>query len=69
MGYGGEEGPERVKGGGRGITSVQVDKWTGSEKGRWRDRELVERIWGRIEEHMRRGGWTKEGPGLQGQGR
>lgn len=69
VGYGGEEEPESVRGWGRGITSVQVDKWTGSEKGRWRDRELVERIWGRIEEHMRRGGWTKEGPGLQGQGR
>ncbi|KAK7183010.1 hypothetical protein DPSP01_006041 [Paraphaeosphaeria sporulosa] len=69
VGYGGEDEPENVKAWGRGITSVQVDKWTGSEKGRWRDRELVERIWGRIEEGMRRGGWTKDGPGLQGQGR
>ncbi|KAF1980215.1 CDC73-domain-containing protein [Bimuria novae-zelandiae CBS 107.79] len=67
VGYGGEDEPENVKAWGRGITSVQVDKWTGSEKGRWRDRELVERIWARIEDHMRRAGWTKEGPGLQGQ--
>lgn len=69
VGYGGEEENENVKAWGRGITSVQVDKWTGSEKGRWRDRELVERIWGRIEEGMRRNGWTKEGPGMVGQGR
>ncbi|KAL1598620.1 accessory factor associated with RNA polymerase II [Paraconiothyrium brasiliense] len=67
VGYGGEDEPDNVKAWGRGITSVQVDKWTGSEKGRWRDRELVERIWGRIEEGMRRNGWTKDGPGLQGQ--
>lgn len=52
---------------GRGVLPVGVDKWTGSEKGRWRDREVVERIWGRIEEGMRKGGWTRDGPGLAGQ--
>lgn len=67
VGWEGENEPENVKNWGRGVMSVKVDKWTGSEKGRWRDREVVERIWGRIEEGMRRGGWTKEGPGMAGQ--
>ena len=52
---------------GRGVLPVGVDKWMGSEKGRWRDREIVERIWTRIEEGMRKGGWTKDGPALAGQ--
>ncbi|KAF2684317.1 CDC73-domain-containing protein [Lentithecium fluviatile CBS 122367] len=66
VGYEGESDPENVKAWGRGVMSVSVDKWTGSEKGRWRDREVVERIWGRVEEGMRKGGWTREGPGLAG---
>jgi parafibromin len=68
VGWEGEQEPENVKAWGRGVTSVTVDKWTGSEKGRWRDREVVERIWGRVEEGMRKGGWTREGPGLAGTG-
>ncbi|KAF1960743.1 CDC73-domain-containing protein [Byssothecium circinans] len=64
VGWEGEQVPDQVSAWGRGVMGVKVDKWMGSEKGRWRDREVVERIWGRIEEGMRRGGWTKEGPGL-----
>ncbi|KAH7062876.1 RNA pol II accessory factor, Cdc73 family-domain-containing protein [Paraphoma chrysanthemicola] len=67
VGWSNEEPPESVLSLGRGVLPVKVDKWTGTEKGRWRDREVVERIWGRIEEGMRRGGWTKDGPGLAGQ--
>ena len=67
MGWSSEEPPETVKQLGRGVLPVGVDKWTGSEKGRWRDREVVERIWGRIEEGMLKGGWTRDGPGLAGQ--
>ena len=63
VGWEGEQVPEQVTAWGRGVLSVKVDKWMGSEKGRWRDREVVERIWGRIEEGMRRGGWSREGPG------
>ncbi|KAH7382674.1 RNA pol II accessory factor, Cdc73 family-domain-containing protein [Phaeosphaeria sp. MPI-PUGE-AT-0046c] len=67
VGWSNEEPPETVLNLGRGVLPVKVDKWTGTEKGRWRDREAVERIWGRIEEGMRRGQWTKDGPGLAGQ--
>ncbi len=67
IGWSNEEPPETVISLGRGVLPVRVDKWTGSEKGRWRDREVVERIWNRIEEGMRRGGWTRDGPGLAGQ--
>lgn len=67
VGWDGEPEPEAVKAWGRGVTCVNVDKWTGSEKGRWRDREVVERIWGRVEEGMRRGGWSIYGPGTAGQ--
>ncbi|KAI4711921.1 hypothetical protein J4E89_003365 [Alternaria sp. Ai002NY15] len=67
VGWSSEEPPETVKQLGRGVLPVGVDKWTGSEKGRWRDREVVERIWGRIEEGMRKSGWTRDGPGLAGQ--
>lgn len=66
VGWSNEEPPENVVALGRGVMPVRVDKWTGSEKGRWRDREVVERIWARIEEGMRKGAWTKDGPGLAG---
>jgi parafibromin len=63
VGWQGEDTPENVQAWGRGVTSVKVDKWTGgSVAGRWRDREVVETVWGRIEEHMRREGWTQYGP-------
>ncbi|KAF2824464.1 CDC73-domain-containing protein [Ophiobolus disseminans] len=67
VGWSSEEPPEQVTNLGRGVLPVKVDKWAGTAEGRWRDREVVERIWGRIEEGMRRGLWTKDGPGLAGQ--
>ncbi|KAH7120957.1 RNA pol II accessory factor, Cdc73 family-domain-containing protein [Dendryphion nanum] len=66
VGYQGDETPEAVQAWGKGVLTAKVDKWTGGAQGRWRDREVVETIWGRIEEGMRRGGWTKDGPGLSG---
>ncbi|KAI9662926.1 MAG: accessory factor associated with RNA polymerase II [Bathelium mastoideum] len=63
VGWRGEEVPGTVKGWGRQVASVQVDKWNPSQgtKGRWRDREVVEGVWGKIEESMRARGWGKEG--------
>ncbi|KAF2475839.1 CDC73-domain-containing protein [Lindgomyces ingoldianus] len=68
VGWQGEEPPDNVQAWGRGVLSVKVDKWTGGSAGRWRDREVVEMIWGRIEEGMRRAGWGRDGPGMVGQG-
>jgi parafibromin len=63
LGWNGEGTPETVRGWGRMVKVAGVDKWTPyqGEKGRWRDREVVEGIWTSIEESMRRGGWTKDG--------
>lgn len=63
VGWRGEDIPTSVKGWGRGVTCVQIDKWQVQlgEKGRWRDREVVESIWGNIEEAMSGRGWGKEG--------
>lgn len=67
VGWSSEEPPEQVQNLGRGVLPIKVDKWTGTAEGRWRDREVVERIWGHVEGGMKRGGWTKDGPGLAGQ--
>ena len=52
-----------MKGWGRGVVSAQVEKWNPTLKtdGRWRDKEVVEGIWSRVEESMRSKGWGKEG--------
>ncbi|OCK82059.1 CDC73-domain-containing protein [Lepidopterella palustris CBS 459.81] len=65
VGWQGEEPPAVVKGWGRGVVSVKVDKWSTVQgtAGRWRDREVVEQVWGAIEESMRAKGWGKDGPG------
>lgn len=63
VGWQGEDAPENVAAWGRGVLSVKVDKWQGGATGRWRDREVVETIWGRIEEFMRRNAWSQYGPG------
>ena len=44
VGWQGEDIPENVQAWGRGVLSVKVDKWTGASTGRWRDREVVEKI-------------------------
>ncbi|KAK5167172.1 accessory factor associated with RNA polymerase II [Saxophila tyrrhenica] len=53
VGWKGEVVPETVKGWGRGVLTLQVDKG----KDRWRDREVVEDIWRAIEGRMRGKGW------------
>lgn len=63
LGWRGEDAPATVKGWGRGVVSAQVEKWNQSQgaQGRWRDREVVEGIWGQVEESMRSRGWGKDG--------
>ncbi|KAF1983350.1 CDC73-domain-containing protein [Aulographum hederae CBS 113979] len=63
VGWANEEIPANVKGWGRAVKSVQVDKWNQAqgERGRWRDREVVEGIWSAIESSMRARGWGKSG--------
>ena len=62
IGWRGEQVPETVRGWGRGVTSLAVEK-----VGRWRDREVVENLWGKIEDQMRKNGWgTSGGPGSRG---
>jgi parafibromin len=59
VGWSGEQIPDTVKGWGRGVVCVQVDKWIEGRgpEGRWRDREVVERIWGFVEGWMKSKGW------------
>ena len=63
IGWRGEDVPATVRGWGRGVTSAQIEKWNGNTgtQGRWRDREVVEGIWGQVEEAMRGRGWGKDG--------
>ena len=65
LGWQNEEPPETVKSWGGGVLCVKVDKWNHAQgtNGRWRDREVLERIWAGIEEGMRLRGWTRDGPG------
>ncbi|MCJ1284525.1 accessory factor associated with RNA polymerase II [Xylographa opegraphella] len=59
LGWRGEEVPDSVRGWGRGVVNVGVDKWIEGRKGegRWRDREVVETVWGQIEGWMKGRGW------------
>ena len=63
VGWRSEEIPATVKGWGRGVLSVAVDKYSAHQgiSSRWRDREVVERVWTSIEESMRSKGWGKDG--------
>ena len=63
VGWRGEDVPGSVKGWGRGVMSTAVDKWNthSGVQGRWRDREVVEGIWGSIEETMKSRGWGRDG--------
>jgi parafibromin len=64
VGWEGETIPDTVKGWGRAVKTVQLEKWRGpgTESARWRDREAVESIWTAIEESMRAKGWASGGP-------
>ena len=63
VGYAGEIVPDMVRGWGRSVKNHSVDKWAANQgdKGRWRDREVVESIWTEIEEWMRARGWGRDG--------
>ncbi|KAL9110612.1 MAG: hypothetical protein Q9227_004789 [Pyrenula ochraceoflavens] len=75
VGWEGEPVPKEVRAWGRGVVSFGVQRWDervhrkaveegGEEAGRgvrWRDREVVEGIWGRVEEGMRGRGWPNVG--------
>ncbi|KAL6717234.1 accessory factor associated with RNA polymerase II [Lecanora helva] len=63
VGWRGEDVPGTVKGWGRGVTSAAVEKWNPQQgtSARWRDREVVEGIWDRVEDSMRSRGWSKDG--------
>lgn len=65
IGWQGEPVPSTVAGWGRSVKTVEVDLWNAGqgEKGRWRDREVVESLWSAIEQSMRAKGWGKEGFG------
>lgn len=58
VGWQGEVVPDTVKGWGRGVLSVGLDKG----HARWRDREVVEEVWSGIEARMRAMGWSRDGP-------
>lgn len=62
VGFRGDMVPETVKGWGRGVLSTQVDKFSAGagSASRFRDREVVEGIWKRIEENMRQKGWRRD---------
>lgn len=62
VGFRGDQTPETVKGWGRGVLATQVDKFSAgaSAASRFRDREVVEGIWKRIEENMRQKGWRRD---------
>lgn len=67
VGWRGEQAPESVRGWGRGVMSMGLDKWNAQAgaSARWRDREIVEAIWKGIEENMKHKGWSRDnGPSV-----
>ena len=63
VGWRGEDPPAPVKGWGRGVLTLAIDKWNSQRgtEGRWRDAEVVEGIWGSVEANMKDKGWGKDG--------
>ena len=71
VGERGQNSPTEVKGWGSGVKSFLVERWDEKAHGstvdaqtresrRWRDREIVESLWGAIEDHMRsKGEWRR----------
>ncbi|MCJ1479430.1 accessory factor associated with RNA polymerase II [Lambiella insularis] len=59
VGWRGDDVPETVKGWGRGVVNLGIDKWVEGRKGegRYRDREAVESIWSHVEGWMKGKGW------------
>lgn len=55
VGWRGEDIPSTVRSWGRGVMTAQIDKYHPNQglQARWRDREVVERIWTAIEESLK----------------
>jgi len=62
VGWRGDGVPDTVKSWGRNVLTSQVDKYHAgaAASNRWRDREVVEEIWKRIEDNMRDKGWRRD---------
>ncbi|KAH8912572.1 CDC73-domain-containing protein [Coniochaeta sp. PMI_546] len=60
VGWRGDQPPDAIKSFGKRIMTCQVDKWSGSDASRWRDREVVEGVWKAIEGSMRAKGWKRD---------
>lgn len=62
IGWRGEQVPESVRGWGRGVMSIALDKYSeqAGRSARWRDREMVEAIWKGIEGNMKSRGWSRD---------
>jgi len=62
VGWRGDGVPDTVKSWGRNVLTAQVDKYHAgaTASNRWRDREVVEEIWKRIEDNMKDKGWRRD---------
>lgn len=62
VGWRGDHVPDTVRGWGRGVLQMQIDKYNAGERSaaRFRDREVVEGIWKGIEDNMRQKGWRRD---------
>lgn len=65
VGWRGQPPPDNVRNWGHRVQSFAVDKWRdptapGTDTSRFRDREVVEAIWKRIEDNMRSKGWKRD---------
>jgi len=65
VGWKGDTVPPIIKSWGHGIATCEIDRWRGGGGGgdaaaRFRDKEIVEKIWRDIELSMRSKGWKRD---------
>lgn len=65
VGWRGEQPPDNVRNWGHRVQCFAVDKWRapgvpGADASRFRDREVVESIWKKIEANMKLKGWKRD---------
>lgn len=65
IGWRGEQPPDNVRNWGHRVQCFAVDKWRepgapGADASRFRDREIVDAIWKKIEAGMRSKGWRRD---------